>query len=130
MRASGSGRRKVALPPGRSQLDWIRNSKALPRRRPALYTLAEIRKHRTRASVWMAIHGLVYDVTPYLDYHPGGVDMMMAGAGKDASKLFDKYHPWVNPQAMLENCFIGQFDDRGPASDSGSSSDEEGDAGV
>lgn len=75
----------------------------------------------------MAIHGIVYDVTPYLDYHPGGIDMMMAGAGKDASKLFEKFHAWVNPEFMLGTCIIGQLDDRGggDGGGSGSSSDEE-----
>lgn len=127
MRVAGSGRRKVALPPGRSQLDWIRNSKALPKRHLALYTLKEVRQHRTRADAWMAINGIVYDVTPYIEYHPGGIDMMMAGAGKDASKLFEKYHAWVNPEFMLESCLIGQLDGRGGSGGdvSDGSSDEE-----
>ncbi len=27
-------------------------------------------------------------MTPYLKYHPGGVDSIMKGAGKDATQLF------------------------------------------
>ena len=36
------------------------------------------------------IAGKVYNVTPYLDFHPGGVDELMRGAGKDATTLFDE----------------------------------------
>lgn len=112
MRVASSGRRKVALPPGRSQLDWIRNSRELPRRRHGMYTLAELRQHDTQGDAWMAVRGVVYDVTPYLEYHPGGIKIMMAGVGRDATKLFEKYHAWVNPEFMLERCAIGMLDER------------------
>jgi cytochrome b involved in lipid metabolism len=29
-------------------------------------------------------------VTSYLDFHPGGIDELMRGAGKDATALFDE----------------------------------------
>lgn len=82
MRASGSGRRKVALPPGRSQLDWVRNSASLPQLRPRAIALSELRQHAAPKDAWIAIHGKVFDVTPYLGYHPGGIPMILSGAGK------------------------------------------------
>lgn len=88
MRASGSGRRKVALPPGRSQLDWVRNSASLSRLRPRAIPLSELRQHATRKDAWIAINGKVFDVTPYLEYHPGGIPMIMSGAGKVWSLKF------------------------------------------
>lgn len=30
----------------------------------------------------MAVNGKVYDVTPYLNYHPGGAKQLLRGAGK------------------------------------------------
>lgn len=82
MRASGSGRRKVALPPGRSQLDWVRNSARLPRVRTRIVPMRDVRAHNSVDSAWLVVNGKVYDVTPYIEYHPGGVDMILAGAGK------------------------------------------------
>lgn len=82
MRATGSGRRKVALPPGRSQLDWVRNSSRMQPPRPHTVTPHELRKHATRDDAWLAINSSVYNVTPYVEYHPGGIDMILAGAGK------------------------------------------------
>lgn len=87
MRVSGTGRRKVALPPGRSQLDWVRNSAGLPYIRARTISFKELRRHRTRDDAWMAIHGNVYNVTHYLEYHPGGIDMILSGAGKVCCSL-------------------------------------------
>jgi cytochrome b involved in lipid metabolism len=37
------------------------------------YTLEDIRQHRTPEDAWTAIQGKVYNMTPYLSFHPGGV---------------------------------------------------------
>ncbi|KAL1123489.1 hypothetical protein AAG570_002569 [Ranatra chinensis] len=54
-----------------------------------------------------SLRGKVYNVTRYLDFHPGGVDEIMKGAGMDATSLFNKVHPWVNYESMLKRCFVG-----------------------
>ena len=75
-------------------------------------TMPQLRKHRGGSSsgeesdVWMAVRGKVYNVSPYMKYHPGGVDQLMRGAGMDATKLFEKYHRWVNIDFMLEKCLV------------------------
>lgn len=43
----------------------------------------------------------VYNITPYLHYHPGTVAEIMKGAGKDCTSLFHKYHPWVNFDSLV-----------------------------
>lgn len=82
MCVKGSGRRKVALPPGRSQLDWVRKSAVMRPLRPRPITLLELRKHATRKDAWLSVNFSVYDVTPYVEYHPGGINMILSGAGK------------------------------------------------
>lgn len=37
--------------------------------------------------------GVVYNVTPYLEYHPGGVDELLRGVGRDCTPLFDEVRP-------------------------------------
>jgi Cytochrome b5-like Heme/Steroid binding domain len=56
----------------------------------------EIRQHNTIVDGWVVLRGKVYFLSPYLAYHPGGEKILKAVLGKDASKLFDKYHQWVN----------------------------------
>lgn len=38
----------------------------------------------------------MYNITPYLQYHPGGADILLKTAGKDCTALFNRYHAWVN----------------------------------
>ncbi|KXJ05517.1 Cytochrome b5 reductase 4, partial [Exaiptasia diaphana] len=113
--SSGSVRAKVALKPGRSLMDWIKlgaSGKDLTGvggiRRPV--TWDELSKHNTEHDCWMSVRGKVYNITPYLEYHPGGIPEIMKGAGKDGTALFDEIHKWVNAESMLEKCFIGPLD--------------------
>ncbi|KAL4233441.1 Cytochrome b5 reductase 4 [Mactra antiquata] len=112
--SSQGGRNKVQLKPGHSLMDWIR----LGRSGKDLTSVGgvhmnvtpeELLKHNTEKDCWIALRGKVYNVTPYLDFHPGGVDELMRGAGKDATALFDEIHKWVNAESMLEKCLVGKL---------------------
>lgn len=46
-------------------------------------TPSELAKHNTREDCWQVYAGKVYNVGPFLRYHPGGAGEMMRGAGKD-----------------------------------------------
>jgi cytochrome b involved in lipid metabolism len=65
--------------------------------------LAEHKKE----DIWMALNGMVYNITAYIPFHPGGEKELLRGAGKDGTKLFNATHPWVNIEGMLEECLIG-----------------------
>lgn len=58
---------------------------------------------------WTSYMGKVYNITPYLPFHPGGKGELLRGAGKDSEKLFLEVHPWVNWDAMLGECLVGIF---------------------
>jgi len=81
-----------------------------PPAKPRPVPWSELASHGTEHSCWMAIRGVVYDVTPYLRYHPAGVDEIMRGAGDDATLLFQEYHAWVNVTAMLKPCIVGPLE--------------------
>ena len=51
--------------------------------------MEEVPKHKTRENCWTVVDGLVYDVTHYIPYHPGGKKIML-GAGREASETFRK----------------------------------------
>lgn len=57
----------------------------------------------------MVLQGRVYNLTPYLAFHPGGVQVLMAAAGRDGTALFQRHHPWVNGHALLEPCLLGRL---------------------
>ena len=108
----GSGRNKIGLNPGRSLMDWIKLTKDGVdlqgfKGRTKSVTLDELACHKTVNDCWIAIRGQVYNVSHYMEYHPGGVDELMKGAGKDATQLFEEVHKWVNFGSMLAKCYIG-----------------------
>ena len=48
---------------------------------PKIISLEEVKKHNTAKSLWLVIEGKVYDVTPYSNDHPGGLEIMLQHAG-------------------------------------------------
>ena len=44
-----------------------------------------------------------------MDYHPGGWEELVRGAGIDATNLFNEVHKWVNYESMLQACLIGKL---------------------
>ncbi|KAL2444367.1 hypothetical protein ABEF95_016437 [Exophiala dermatitidis] len=58
------------------------------------FTTAEVAKHTANSNegMYIIIDGGVYDVTNFVDEHPGGAKILKRVAGKDASKQFWKYH--------------------------------------
>ncbi|KAJ3513974.1 hypothetical protein NLJ89_g2633 [Agrocybe chaxingu] len=60
----------------------------------------EVAQHNTRESCWIVVHGNVYDVTDFLDDHPGGSKIILKYAGKDATQEYDPIHP---PDAITTN---------------------------
>lgn len=55
-------------------------------------TLDEISKHNSNNDCWVVIRDNVYDVSPFMKDHPGGVDAIMAYAGADATESFEMMH--------------------------------------
>ncbi|XP_068258511.1 cytochrome b5 reductase 4 isoform X1 [Nyctibius grandis] len=113
-RVAAGGRAKVPLKPGRSLMDWIRLTKSGQdltglKGRLIEVTEDELAKHNKKEDCWICIRGLVYNVTPYMEYHPGGEDELMKAAGTDGTDLFDQVHRWVNYESMLKECLVGRM---------------------
>jgi len=56
------------------------------------YTVEEVKKHNKDSDCWVILHNQVYDVTKFLNDHPGGKKAIMLYAGKDATTEFDMLH--------------------------------------
>lgn len=72
-------------------------------------TPSQLKYHNGRKGrdAWSVYQGKVYNITPYLPFHPGGEGELMRGAAKDAEQLFMEVHPWVNWDNMLSECMVG-----------------------
>ncbi len=49
----------------------------------------EIGDHNSAEDCWVVIKKQVYDITTFLDEHPGGKDIILEYAGKDATEAFE-----------------------------------------
>jgi cytochrome b involved in lipid metabolism len=56
------------------------------------YSLEEIAKHNKKDDLWIAVKGIVMDVTNWTDEHPGGPQALFSHMGKDASEEFEMLH--------------------------------------
>lgn len=88
-----------------------------------IITKAELAKHSSPHSAWCAIHStprtnschndgtgrkshLVLDITRFASIHPGG-DLILLSAGKDATVLFETYHPRGVSTSIIKKLQIG-----------------------
>jgi len=75
-------------------------------------TRAELARHSSRASAWVAIRGDVYDLTRFAARHPGGASIIFASAGQDATSTFNGSHaPYLIPRERLGDLFVGRLID-------------------
>jgi cytochrome b involved in lipid metabolism len=76
-----------------------------------VYSIEEVGQHKKPDDAWIALNGKVYNVTMYLNYHPGG-KIIKSVLGKDATTTFMRYHPWVNIDAIVGKLCIGTLGNR------------------
>ncbi|KAH9174964.1 glyoxylate dehydrogenase [Lactarius sanguifluus] len=65
-----------------------------------LISAQTVKQHASRESCWITVHGKVYDVTDFLDEHPGGSKIILKYAGRDATEAYEPIHP---PDAITTN---------------------------
>ncbi|KAJ2490156.1 Cytochrome b5 type B (outer mitochondrial membrane) [Coemansia sp. RSA 2050] len=73
------------------------------------YTGEQIQQHSTREDIWIVVHGKVYDVTKFLDKHPGGEEVILEHAGIDATEAFEDIGHSDDARELLKDCFIGDL---------------------
>ncbi|XP_071721729.1 cytochrome b5 domain-containing protein RLF [Rutidosis leptorrhynchoides] len=112
-----TARAKVPFEKGYSQMDWMKLTRTHPdlaglngKSSKRLISMDEVKQNRTGDAMWTVLKGRVYNLAPYMKFHPGGVDLLMKGVGKDCTSLFNKYHAWVNAEFLLEKCLVGVLD--------------------
>ncbi|XP_071958710.1 cytochrome b5-like [Antedon mediterranea] len=75
------------------------------------YTLEEVKEHNNGNSLWLVIHDKVYDVTKFIDEHPGGEEVLLEQAGKDGSESFEDVGHSSDARELMEDYFIGELVD-------------------
>uniref|UniRef100_A0A5B7ATB6 Cytochrome b5 heme-binding domain-containing protein n=1 Tax=Davidia involucrata TaxID=16924 RepID=A0A5B7ATB6_DAVIN len=80
-----------------------------------LYSMQETSQHNSKDDCWVVIDGKVYDVSSYLDEHPGGDDVILAETGKDATDEFEDAGHSKSARELMEDFCIGELEPSSPA---------------
>ncbi|ETS78917.1 hypothetical protein PFICI_08770 [Pestalotiopsis fici W106-1] len=72
-------------------------------------SLAQVAEHNKPDDVWFVVHNKVYDVTKYLEEHPGGSVILQEVAGKDATQEFEDVGHSDEANEHLEGLYIGDL---------------------
>jgi cytochrome b involved in lipid metabolism len=76
------------------------------------FTMAEVEDNDSTDSCWAVMDGVVYDLTAWIDEHPGGGARIEQLCGTDASAAFDAQHGGQeNPEEQLSEFEIGVLSD-------------------
>uniref|UniRef100_A0A7S2TJF5 Cytochrome b5 heme-binding domain-containing protein n=1 Tax=Lotharella oceanica TaxID=641309 RepID=A0A7S2TJF5_9EUKA len=71
-----------------------------------VHTVKEVGQHKKLSDLWVVIEGKVYDLSKWALKHPGGLKPLIHTAGKDATVLFNGFHP-SRVKKMLAPLCIG-----------------------
>jgi len=74
---------------------------------PKVYTKEDLKQHRDAKSCWMTIHDKVYDVTQFLEEHPGGEEVLLEQAGGYATESFEDVGHSTDARELMKEYEIG-----------------------
>ncbi|KAG9317323.1 cytochrome b5-like heme/steroid binding domain-containing protein [Chiua virens] len=90
-------------------------------------TFSELQEKNTKQDLWVAIHSKVYNVTKFIDEHPGGDEVIISEggayshflpdipfkttvAGKDATEAFEDVGHSDEARALLPGLLVGELE--------------------
>ncbi len=74
----------------------------------ATFTSADVTMHADANSCYTSIRGNVYDLTSWINQHPGGKQAIMSICGKDGTSVFEGQHGGrPRPERELDGFKIG-----------------------
>ncbi|RWS25604.1 cytochrome b5-like protein [Leptotrombidium deliense] len=95
------------------------------------FTKEEVAKHKNKESTYLIIHDKVYDVTKFLEevcmncihcgsnhvficceQHPGGEEVLLEQAGRDATEAFEDVGHSTDARDLMKQFFIGELHDK------------------
>ena len=74
----------------------------------ASYTMAQVSANKSAAKCWSVINGDVYDLTKWVNAHPGGAGAILSLCGTDGTQDFNAMHrSQGRPISVLGNYLLG-----------------------
>lgn len=71
------------------------------------FTVEQVSQHATESDCWIIVNGQVINTTSFLNKHPGGKQVLLLWAGKDATTEFNMFHKKDAIQKYAPELIIG-----------------------
>lgn len=85
----------------------------MPSRTLPTFTVAQVASHKSAKSCFVTVGRNVYDVTDFLDSHPGGSDLVLEYGGKDVSDILKDGASHTHSEAayeVLDDSLVGHLE--------------------
>ncbi|KAG0298254.1 hypothetical protein BGZ96_001220 [Linnemannia gamsii] len=79
------------------------------------FTTADLAGHCSKNSLYLAVGGKVYDCTDFIDEHPGGEEVLIDEAGKDATESFEDVGHSDEAREIMYKMYVGEYQADGAA---------------
>ncbi|CAO3681871.1 unnamed protein product [Umbelopsis ramanniana] len=74
------------------------------------FTYEQVAEHNTKDDLYMIIHNKVYNISKFVDEHPGGEEVLLDEGAKDATESFEDVGHSDEARELLEKYYIGEVD--------------------
>ncbi|KAL0459901.1 UNVERIFIED_CONTAM: cytochrome [Sesamum latifolium] len=73
-----------------------------------VFTFDEVAQHNTRDDCWLVLFEKAYDVTAFIEEHPGGDDLLLnvTGCNSEFKAACHTFNAW----SMMEKLYVGEVD--------------------
>ncbi|CAO3666340.1 unnamed protein product [Umbelopsis ramanniana] len=75
------------------------------------FSLAQLSEHNQKKDIYVAVHNKVYNVTSFIEEHPGGEEVLLDEAGKDATEAFEDIGHSDEAREILEKYYVADLDE-------------------
>ncbi|KAL3613509.1 hypothetical protein CASFOL_042654 [Castilleja foliolosa] len=76
-----------------------------------VHSFEDVANHNKKDDCWLIISGKVYNVTPFLEEHPGGDEVLIMATGKDATADFEDVGHSDDAQEKMKELLVGRIDE-------------------
>ncbi|SPO04914.1 probable Probable cytochrome b5 [Cephalotrichum gorgonifer] len=71
------------------------------------FTYQQVAEHNTKDDLYMVIHDKVYNVSKFVDEHPGGEEVILDVAGQDGTEAFEDVGHSDEARELLGPLLVG-----------------------
>ncbi|KAI5807423.1 cytochrome b5 [Peziza echinospora] len=73
------------------------------------FTYDDVKVHDSKNDLWVVVNDKVYDITKFVDEHPGGEEVLLDVAGVDSTEAFDDVGHSDEAREILATLLVGNI---------------------